>query len=610
MLKELSVEVVNDAQLMKLVREPAKELLPSARRASVVQPLIVLLAFVPGLLSFWNTLDESTCQQGLLAFEVTASERPIDWIVTASRGTADRRPVPLATLLTAAGLEVELVSPESRLLLVSYLSSVLLLLCLGRLAKTIGGSRLALLTVCLACGHREFLTLSESLPPVALPLSLAVLSFRGFVVHQKADGSLISGALIGSGFALGACCLSGTEVAFASWCVLLVVSVRSAFSKRESPARGDWRRVLRQSLSNVMIAQVSLLILTLVALSVVVGWQSAFAEEISLPSLGGPSAWFRRAWTVELQVTAAGRAVLETVGAWSGFVVLGAIQVVRGRMKFSEGAGARGLWFLVGWTAIAWIGGWMTWPMQQVERTNSLTWLGFFLLPTLLLAASGMEAILRREFHLGSVVVATLLTIGVHFTPVWKNWEPSSLTGSSSVASVLSGALVIGGGLLLLRRVAKSEPLNRIALLSCVTVLVLMDVSDGVLSRPLLADDERELLAFRRQLMTETSPEECWLLSEETSPPRLRFFLRSLWHDVALNEASDWEAVIGHSRRPVPSNQKVRAIIVSWGSPKFASQDLKRRGLAISQATTPHHFQGRLLKGFRWIDRPDGLSSR
>jgi hypothetical protein len=156
----------------------------------------------------------------------------------------------------------------------------------------------------------------------------------------------------------------------------------------------------------------------------------------------------------------------------------------------------------------------------------------------------------------------------------------------------------------------KSEPLQRIALLSCVTVVVMMDVSDGVLSRPLLASDERELLAFRRQLVTETPPEECWLLSEETSPARLRFFLRSLWHDVALNEASDWTAVVAHSRRPVPSRQEFRAIIVSWGSPKFASQELKRRGLAISQATTPHHFQGRLLKGFRWIDRPDGSSRR
>ncbi|TXT39183.1 MAG: Uncharacterized protein FD138_132 [Planctomycetota bacterium] len=607
------MEVVNDAQLMELVREPAKELLPSARRASVVQPLIVLMAFVPGLFGFWNrSLDESTCRQGLLAFEVTAGERPIDWLVTASRGAADRsaHAVPLATLLTAVGLEVELLSPESRLLLVSYLSSVLLLLCLGSLAKSIGGSRLALLTVCLACGHRELLTLSESLPPVALPLALAVLSFRGLVVHQTAGESLMSGSLLASGFALGACCLSGAEVAVASWCVLLVVSVLSAFSTKESTARVGWRRVLRQTLSNVMIAQVSLLVVTLIALSVVVGWQSAFAEGISLPSLGEPSAWFRRAWSVESQATAVGRAVLQTIGAWLGFVLLGAVQVVRGRMKFSDGAGTRGLWFLVGWSAVALISGWVTWPTEQGDRTRSLTGLGFFLLPTLLLAASGMEAVLRREFRLGWVVAATLVTIGVHFAPDWRSWQPSSQARSWLVTSALMAALVIGGGLLLFRRVAKSESLSRIVLLSCVTILVLMDVSEGILSRPPLADDERELLAFRRQLITETPPEECWLLSEEASPARLRFFLRSLWHDVSLHEASDWETVVASSRRAVSTHPKVRAIVVSWGSPKLAPQELKRRGQALSQATTPHHFQGRLLKGFRWIDRAEGLSSR
>lgn len=606
------MEVVNDVQLMELVHEPAKELLPSARRASVVQPLVVLLAFVPGLLGFWNrSLDESTCQQGLLAFEVAAGKRPIDWIVTASRGATEgsAHPVPLATLLTAAGLEVELVSPESRLLLVAYLSSVLLLLCLGSLATTIGGSRLALLTVCLACGHREFLALSESLPPVALPLALAALSFRGFVAHQKADETLMTRALIGSGFALGACWLSGTEVALASWCVLLIVCLLSAFSRKESAASGGWRRALRQSLSNVMMAQVSLLLVTLIAVSVVVGWQAAFADEISLPSFGGPSVWFRRAWPIESHLTAPGHAVLEMIGAWLGFALLGAVQVVRGRMKFSEAAGARGMWFLVGWTVVAWIGGWMTWPMVQGDRTISVILSGFCLLPMLLLAASGMEAVLRREFHLRWVVAATLLTIGVHIAPHWRNWQPS-LTSSGLVTSALAVVVVTVGGLLLLQRVTKSEPLTRMALLSCVTVLVLMDVSTGVLSRPLLAGDERELLAFRRQLLAETPPEECWLLSEEASPARLRFFLRSLWHDVALNEASDWEAVVAHSRRPVSSNQAFRAIIVSWGSPKFASQELKRRGQAISQATTPHHFQGRLLKGFRWIDRPDGLSRR
>ena len=608
------MEVVNDVQLMELVREPAKELLPSSRRPSVVQPLLVLLAFVPGLFGFWNrSLDEATCRQGLLAFEVTTGERPIDWVVTASRGTA-----PLPTLLTALGLKVELLSPESRLLLVSYLSSVFLLLCLGSLAKKIGGSRFALLTVCLACGHREFLTLSESLPPVALSLALAVLSFRALLVHQTTDNSLMSGSLMTSGLALGACCLAGTQLAVTSWCVLLVVSVLSAITNKESSPRWTLGRAIRHRLSDLMAALFSLLVVTVMAVSVVAGWQSAFTEGLNLRSLGESTAWFRQAAPVGSQSRATFEAVLPTFGAWLGFALLGAVQVARGRMKFLDGAGTRGMWFWAGWSAVATISMWITWPAAQADRMSSLACVGFFLLPMLLLAASGLEAVLRREFSLGWVVAATLVTIGVVFAPTWMNWRPPSLTGSWFVAMTLLGGLVIGGGWRVLRRASNSESLSRIALFSCVTILVLLDVSEGILSRPPLADDERELLAFRRQLMTETPPKECWLLTVESAPVRLQFLLRSLWHDVALREASDWETLVDTSRIVPATNptmsksnvtpidtSKTHAIVVTWGSPKLPASELKRRGQSLSQSTTPHYLQGRPLKAYRWVVRAE-----
>lgn len=611
------MEVVNDVQLLELVREPAKELLPSARRSSVVQPLLVLLAFVPGLFGFWNrSLDEATCQQGLLAFDVTTGERPIDWVVTASRDEA-----PLPMLLTALGLKVELLSPESRLLLVSYLSSVLLLLCLGSLAKRIGGSRFALLAVCLACGHREFLTLSESLPPVALALTLAVLSFRALLVHQTSDNSLMSGSLITSGLALGACCLAGTQVALVSWCVLLVVSMLSVFSKKESSARWTLERAVRYRLSNFTAALFSVLVVTVIAVSVVAGWQSAFMKGINLRALGESTAWFRQAPPFASQSRTMFEVILPTFGAWLGFSLLGAVQIARGRMKFLDGAGRRGLWFWAGWSVVATISTWMTWPLEQGDRTSSLACVGFFLLPMLLLAASGLEGVLRREFELGWVVAATLVTIGVVFAPTWMNWRLPSLTGSRFVAMTLFGGLVIGGLWFVLRRAGKSESLSRVALFACVTLLVLLDISEGILSRPPLANDERELLAFRRQLMNETPPKECWLLTKESSPARLQFLLRSLWHDVTLREASDWDTLVATSRHAASSspatsnvsptdNSKTHAIVVTWGNPELPASELKRRSQSLSQTTTPHYLQGRPLKGYRWILRPEGLSSR
>ncbi|GDY07449.1 hypothetical protein LBMAG52_09350 [Planctomycetia bacterium] len=623
------MEVVNDARLMELVREPARELLPATRLASVVQPLVVLLAFVPGLLGFWNrSLDEATCRQGLLAFDVVAGERPIDWFVTASREAAEssRPAFPLATLLTALGLRVDLLSPESRLLLVSYLSSAVLLLCLGCLAKKVGGSRFALLTVCLACGHREFLALSESLPPVALSLAFVVLSFRAMLAHQSADGALLSWPLVASGLSLAASWLSGSEVALAGLGVMLVVSLLSVLSRKEPSARSSLKRVLRQRLMNLVIAVTSLLLVTVIAVAIVAGWQSAFSERVRLPNFSGSSFWFRRVWPVESRVAEAAQALVQMMGAWLGFVVLGVAQVARGRMPHRESTGGKATAFLVGWSAVAGLSWWATWPVHHGNWTNTVTWSGFLLLPLLVLATCGLDAVLRREFGLRSVVTVTLATLGVVSAPQWTERLPNSFTGSSIAASVLTVVIAVGVVVLAVRRLAKSETHSRQVLLSCVALLVLTDVTNGILSHPQLADDERELLAFRRQLVTENLPVECWLSTEETSPARLCFFLRSLWRDVALREAKDLEAVLVEPPRtsatksvePGMANAKgspvktakPRAIVVTWGNSKLPVEELKRRGQTLTQVTAPHYFRGRLLKGYHWIERSEGSSSR
>lgn len=619
------MEVVNDARLMELVREPATELLPAARRASVVQPLVVLLAFLPGLLGFWNrSLDETTCRQGLQAFDVVAGQQPMDWFVIASREPAESssRAVPLATLLTALGLRVDLLSPESRLLLVSYLSSAVLLLCLGCLAKKVGGSRLALLTVCLACGHREFLALSESLPPVALPLAFAVLSFRAMLTHQTADGVVLSWPLVASGLALAASWLSGGEVALAGLGVMLVVTLLSALSSKDPSVRSPLRRVLRQRITNLVIAAISLLLVTMIAVAIVAGWQSAFSVRVQLPNLAGSSFWFRRVWPVEPRASEAAHALLQMIGAWLGFVVLGVAQVARGRVRQRDGKGGEATSFLVGWSAVAGLIWWSAWPAHHGNWTNTVTWSGFLLLPLLFLAACGLDAVLRREFGLGTVVTVTLATLGVVSAPQWVARLPNSFTGSWSVMSLLTGVVVVAAGVFVIRRLAKSEPHSRLMLLSCVALLVLADVTNGIFSRPQLVDDERELLAFRRQLVSETPPNECWLTTDEAAPARLRFFLRSLWRDVALREVNDWKMVLVEPPRTSAATSvepgatsakgapvktaKPRAIVVTWGNSKLPADELKRRGQTLMQVTAPHYFQGRLLKGYRWTERSEG----
>ena len=612
------MELVSDARLMELVCEPAKELLPAARRDSVVRPLVVLLAFLPGLVGFWDrSLDEMTCRQGLLALDLTMAERPVDWFVAASSSS---QAAPLATLLTALGLQVELLSPESRLRLVSYLSSAWLLLCLGSLAKKLGGSRFALLVVCLACGHREFLSLSDSLPPAALPLAFAMLSFRAMLSYRTADGAWMSWPLVASGLALAACWLSGGELAVASWGVLLAANLTAALRRNESGAQRSWGRRLRQRLSSVAVAMLSLLVVTSIAVAIVIGWQSAFSDRVRLPTLAGNTAWLQSLWSAESFAGDAVSAALRMVGAWLGFVLLGIIQMVRRRTPQRDRQCLEFAPFLVAWSAVAGLSWWVTRLAHHGAWSDSVAWSGFLLLPMLFLAAFGLEAILRREFPLGLVLMATFVTLGVDLAPSWMPRMAGSVTGSWWAGSLLMGVIVAGVGWLAVRRAEKSDARRCFVLLSCVAVLILSDVTQGFLSRTRLPDDERELQALRRQLLNENPPDECWLITEEATPLRLRFFLRSLWRGVELRQSSNWESFLAESSRASTvktdrtqdsaESRKSSKLVVTWGNAKRPAEDLRRRGQSFAQSTVPHYFQGRLLKSYRWQNRAERTVAR
>ncbi len=608
-----AVELVNDARLTELAREPVRELFPAARSDAVMQPLVMLLAFLPGLLVFWNpSLDEATSQQGLRALDVGTSPTVWDWMATATQEpSTSRSPAkPLATLLTALGLKLELLAPESRLLLASYVSSVFLLLCLGGLAKKVGGSRFAMLVVLLACGHREFLALSGGLPPIALSLAFAVLSFRGMLAHQSAEDSWVSWSLAGSGFALAACWLSGGELAIGAWGVLCVQSLLGCREIASVGARTAWRRWIWRSLAHVAMSLLGLLLVTTVGLVIVSGWQFVFAKGLDVREVAWGSSAMPGMWPTESRGTLAAQFLLNVSGMWLGLVLLGAMKLARGAPQGSEEAEARGHWFLVGWLGIAGAAWWMTWSAHGGVFMNSAGWPSFLLLSLLFLAAWGLEGVLLREFGLASVLTAVFVTIGVLSMPFWLSRMPSS----ASSQSLTFGGLLAAGAVLavawLIRRVAETEPRRRMVLVACITLVIVMDIVYGLRSRPPLADDERELRAFRRQLVQDTPPSACWLVTEDQSPARLQFFLRSLWPGVDVRAARSEELVSanpwakaaterGSSAMPTETKGSV-AIVITWGSPRLPAEEWRRRGQMLTQSAAPHFLQGRPLKAYRW----------
>jgi len=615
--RETPVELINDARLNELAREPVRELFPAARQAAVRRPFVALLAFLPGLVMFWNpSVDEPTAEHGLRALDVVAEESVWDWIATASqRSSANQTPVkPLATLLTALGLKLELFAPASRLFFASYVSSVFLLFCVGGLAKKLGGNRFAILVVLLASGHREFLALNNGLPPVALPLAFAMLSFRGMLAHQSAVGSRLTWALAGSGVSLAACSLSGGELAIGAWFVLLVQSVLNCNSIASEGERTPFPRWIGQCLIQAVMNLLGLLIVTAVGFVVFLGWQLAFSDGFDIRATAWRWSSIPGLWPTNSRGALAAQSFLTASGALLGFVLLGAMKLARGGPLGQDDAAARGRCFLVGWLGVAGVIWWMTWSTHGGEFTNAVVWPGFFLLSLLFLAAWGLEALLIREYGLGSVLIVVFVTVAVLWLPFWPSQFPRTVSGQTLTKGFLLTAGVVLVGVWLHRRIAEIDHRRRVVLISCVALMIVLDISNALRSRPPLSDDERELAAFRRQLMQETPPSACWLVSDGPSPARLQFFWRSLWPGVKVQEARGDELIAanpwanatresGQSAMPTKSKGSF-AIVVTWGSPRLPGKEWRRRGQMLTQSAAPHFLQGRPLKAYRWSLRP------
>ncbi len=638
------VEIVDDVRLLELAREPVRELTRAGVRTAALKPLVVLFAFLPGLLVFRSpVVDDRAATWGLKAVEIglpdfeelkTGSTDSVrEWIKSAARilpGQTAPDSVP-ACLLSVLSLRFEVVSPESRLLLVSYVSVVLLIFALYGLAAQMDETRVAVLAALLVCCHGEFLALNRGLPPVALALAFAVFAFQGLLAHQRSGQSWLSWSVIRSGMALSLCWMSDASIATEAIGVIgllvLVVACDPASDLNRVPFRFGTRMVLSRGLHGLWT-----LVLVVSIPSLVVFFWRVLSSANDVPTLGS------------LVTSSNDRDMLQTLSVprWTyvvqaaatlpryllGFVSLGVVQTCRGSNEADAIPRRRGSQFLLIWTVCglsAWVREWST---HQGDFSTSVAWPSLLLLPLLLLAARGLNAVLQRQFGLGMVGATTLVAFAANLALSAPMRILNPLTWNMVTGGVIAvGVLILSA--IKLAKLASNERQLRVLLRVCAISLIATNIVSGVRSLHLPVDDERELQAFRRQLSTEPTPAACWVISESSAPTRLQFFLRSLWRTAPLYRAGGWEEIFVETpvdpttaKRSEPitvaaPNQSTSAperlalssdlprIVVTWGSQKWPAADLRRRNDTLTQVTAPHYFQHRLLKAYRWSNRSD-----
>lgn len=611
------MDIVDDTRLLELAQEPVREIFPTARQGISLKPIVVLLAFLPGLLLFrQQPVDESTAKAGLCALQVSAAETPLDWLRLAGRVTEthDSTPEPLLHLVTALGLKVELLAPVNRLRLVAYGSFVLFLLSLFGFASQLGNSRVAAAVVLLTCCHRELWTLSHELPPIALTLAFSLLSFRAFLAHQAKEEAALSWPLLGAGSALAACWLAGGFTVWASWAVIGIAScapVRDERSRASLPHK--WRRRIQR----VLMRGVSFGILSSVTLLFVALWrvfalqiQPTTTEAFGIFDLFAHVPVAIRSFSWDLKFGLVAQSLISLCGALLGLFVLGAVYLTRSVSKSARSPLGVNERFVVIWFVVALLAWLAFWNSHQGEFSHGREWPSFLMIPLMLLAAYGMEGILCREFSLRSIVSVMLATSFVTVAPYLPNplkelwtWEIVGLC----VIALLAAAVVAVAAVFWL---STTERRQRGAMISCLVIVVASDMTLSVCSLEALSGDERELIAFRQQLSSEPTPNECWLISDgvlpsDAPPARLRFFLQCEWPDSSLRLAPNWETMFVEANADATDvaqrkGKGPRRMVVIWGDQKLPAADVKQRGQTLTQVTSPHYFQRRTLKAYSW----------
>ena len=199
--------IISDQELLQRSVEPAHDLFPVMRRASVMSPLVVLLALGPGLLAFHSyRIDELSAWFGLQCLGKAE-------LIGDSTNALISQPPLIRWMFT--GLLSVIGHWSSSLVLFSYFSTALMLYVAYRLTRKVCNPRYALVFCFLLSFHPVVLKQVQLIEAPAFPILFALLTIWGFITHLRSESGIVSYKLLCGGISLGLCLLSGGALALA-----------------------------------------------------------------------------------------------------------------------------------------------------------------------------------------------------------------------------------------------------------------------------------------------------------------------------------------------------------------------------------------------------------
>ncbi|MEX0716871.1 MAG: hypothetical protein WD066_09800 [Planctomycetaceae bacterium] len=585
----------DESRLQRLAAAPPEDLFPVLHRDGAFLPLITLLAVLPALFALRvRPFDEPAAAWGIRAVEMASTNDPRVWIdpsrLPSSEGV--RWASPLASWLTAAALQVPPAAKRGGLFVVSYLSTVGLLLALFAMWRRIAGHRFAFWVALAAAFHGPLLKLAQDPAPRALALFLAVASAGAYFRHAlRRRDEFLSWALFAAGALLGLCVLAGGSLAVVLFAILALWTVWQSRGRRPGEPR-------RPGL-DLPFALGGLLVLALIAFAVG-GWWPA----MMFSRHGGEflSAWL---WQLAPATAAdasstrfglAGARLISINGLLIWLSLLGLLTMIRPATGRDE-ADARARRLLAAWLAVASLV-WLPTVVFRVEERSPALWDALLLVPCLGLAAAGLEAIARGR--IGLVGTATI-AVGTVFVglPLSGLPEWAQAAGSAAVWPVMAALAAALGILWWLREgFGERERLVRWAVAALALAPLGANAFMGLQTVDRRGDDERALSAVRDKFRAVPEASECIVIVADprTIPPPLEYVLRSQWVRARFTIAPDWDAAL--DRALVAPRGDSPLVLVDWNPRGTRPGDFRVRGLDVRQLKSSPIYAGRVVQGY------------
>jgi len=597
----MTIQLLDDSRLVELAQTPVRPLWAWLDRAESLRPLLVILSLAPGLIALQRgAWDDWQAVWALRAVDVSTAENWIDWVRCSrmsSTAVFDTQP-PLSSWLSGGISRFTTISPYWGSILVAYLSGAAVVVLAFYLVRRLYDERVAWLTALTMAVHPQFLGFSVAPTGEFLGIALLLGALLAFLTHLEVAWGWVSRWLFLAGSLWGLAVLAIGPAAGLMILALLSVMIFGRFrAKLTGPLRAADRRVTRQA-SESLVGMCLLVATGIPVFAWWIGLQVEFAGPVFVQEFlkGVPAIVSdeQRMYQDEIRQMAC-RPLQELLlqrTFLAGMTLIGIWFCLTDRRTSRDEPETRYRPLIVAWWGLAWLARLVVALVCWQEAINPRVWEALLLIPECILAAIGLNLLLKRKVSVLLGVIGSAVTIGLGITYLTENiaW------GMASAALLVLGILLfaLAGGTYATEIHTGRRLQGRLFLQLVMLLLLLGNAAIGLADLQL--DDRQVQLKLLNARLSHVPKigHMCIIADNGRIPPRLMFVFRNRWPDAELVIEKDWRG-----GWPPPDCATDAGLLVEWS--RRESQAYADLGSSWKTTTVgePIRYRGRKLVG--WI---------